>query len=107
LSLLVIFIRALWVKPEIRMPDSLRDMNGESVPGSGDKARWKARWITEAFQTMKQRFPRLKAAVYWNERWQNEDGTYSNLRTASSPRALEAYRNGVRDSFWLDRPLYR
>jgi hypothetical protein len=26
LSLLVIFIRALWVKPEIRMPDSLRDM---------------------------------------------------------------------------------
>jgi beta-mannanase len=72
-------------------------------PGSGDKASW----ITEAFQTMKQRFPRLKAAVYWNERWQNEDGTYSNLRVTSSPKALEAYRDGVRDSFWLDRPLYR
>jgi hypothetical protein len=56
---------------------------------------------------MRERFPRLKAAVYWNERWQNDDGAFSNLRVTSSQRALEAYRNGVRDSFWLDRPVYR
>jgi len=72
-------------------------------PESGNKASW----ISEAFQTMKTRFPRLKAAVYWNERWQNDDGTYSNLRVTSSETALEAYRKGVGDSFWVDRPTYR
>jgi hypothetical protein len=56
---------------------------------------------------MKTRFPRLKAAVFWSERWENDDGTYSNLRVTSSPQALEAYRRGVADPFWLDRPIYR
>ena len=56
---------------------------------------------------MKTRFARLKAAVFWSERWENDDGTYSNLRVTSSPQALEAYRRGVADSFWLDRPTYR
>ena len=35
------------------------------------------------------------------------DGTYSNLRVTSSETALEAYRKGVGDSFWVDRPTYR
>ena len=71
-------------------------------PKVGDKAEW----IAEAFQIMK-RFSRLKAAVFWSERWQNDDGTYSNLRVTSSPRALEAYRSGVADPFWQDCPIYR
>jgi beta-mannanase len=71
-------------------------------PKVGDKAEW----IAEAFQIMK-RFSRLKAAVFWSERWQNDDGTYSNLRVTSSPRALEAYRRGVADPFWQDCPIYR
>ena len=37
----------------------------------------------------------------------NNDGTYSNLRVTSSETALEAYRKGVGDSFWVDRPTYR
>jgi hypothetical protein len=63
---------------------------------------------------MKQ-YPMLKAAVFWNERWQNEpftnpDGTYqdggmSNLRVNSSPESLEAYRKGVGDDYWLGRPI--
>jgi hypothetical protein len=36
---------------------------------------------------------RLKAAVFWSERWENDDGTYSNLRVTSSPQALKAYRS--------------
>jgi beta-mannanase len=72
-------------------------------PDSGDKAQW----IREAFQLMKTRFPRLKAAVFWSERWENDDGTYSDLRVTSSPEALQAYRKGVADPFWLDHPIYR
>jgi hypothetical protein len=74
----------------------------------------KSDFITEAFNVMK-RYPRLKAAVYWNERWQNEpsqnpdgtyqDGGYSNLRVNSTPESLAAYRNGVGDPFWLGRPI--
>jgi len=84
-------------------PVMLAEWGIGEFPESGNKASW----ISEAFQTMKTRFPRLKAAVYWNERWQNDDGTYSNLRVTSSETALEAYRKGVGDSFWVDRPTYR
>jgi beta-mannanase len=84
-------------------PIMLAEWGVGEFPKSGDKAQW----ITEAFQIMKTRFPRLKAAVFWSERWENDDGSYSNLRVTSSPRALEAYRRGVADPFWLDRPIYR
>jgi len=84
-------------------PVMLAEWGIGEFPKAGDKAQW----ITEAFQTMKTRFPRLKAAVFWSERWENDDGTYSNLRVTSSPKALEAYRRGAADLFWLDRPIYR
>jgi beta-mannanase len=84
-------------------PVMLAEWGIGEFPKVGDKAQW----ITEALQIMKTRFPRLKAAVFWSERWENDDGTYSNLRVTSSPRALEAYRRGVADPFWLDRPIYR
>ena len=77
----------------------------------------KSGFITEAFATMR-KYPKLKAAVYWNERWQNEsvdasespdgqfhDGSYSNLRVNSTPESLAAYRNGVDQPFWLGRPI--
>ena len=74
----------------------------------------KSDFIKEAFQVMRN-YPNLKAAVFWNERWQNEptvdangiyhDGSFSNLRVNSSPEALAAYRNGVDDPFWLGRPM--
>jgi len=74
----------------------------------------KSGFIKEAFAVMK-KYPKLKAAVFWNERWQNEpsqnadgtyqDGGYSNLRVNSSPASLAAYRNGVDDPFWLGRPI--
>jgi hypothetical protein len=50
------------------------------IPGG----RRQSAMVTEAFQMMKKRFHRLKAAVFWSERWEN-DGTYSNLRVTSSP----------------------
>ncbi len=71
-------------------------------PAEGDKALW----LTEALDLLKTRYTRIKGAVYWHERWPNADGTYSNLRINSSPEALAAYRKGLADPFWLDRPHY-
>lgn len=68
-------------------------------PKAGDKARW----IREMFAGMKDRCPRLRAAIFWHERWQNADGSYSNLRVNSSMPALEAFRASAADPFWLSR----
>ena len=53
------------------------------------------------------KYPRLKAAVFWHERWQNEDQTYSNLHINSSPEALAAYRKAVADPYWLSDLILR
>jgi hypothetical protein len=72
-------------------------------PKHGDKAKW----FTEAFSDLQGRFSRVKAAVYWHERWQNADESYSNLRVNSSPEALAAYRNGVKSPYWLGQPHFQ
>lgn len=71
-------------------------------PRSGSKARW----FTKAFDDLQNRYSRVKAAVYWHERWPNADESYSNLRVNSSPEALEAYRKGVAAPYWIDRPQF-
>jgi hypothetical protein len=72
-------------------------------PDSGDKAKW----IREAFAVMKEKLPRVKAEVYWHERWQNQDQSYSNLHINSSPEALAAYRKAVADPYWLGNLILR
>lgn len=73
-------------------------------PTQGDKAAW----IATGLEHMSTQFPRLRAAVFWHERWQNTNTMlYSNLRVNSSPAALEAYRKGVAQPFWLAEPQYR
>ena len=74
---------------------------GEFPPGN------KAEFITNAFSDLRMKYQRVRAAVYWHERWENEDGTYSNLRVNSSPEALKAYRGGGADSFWIDQPRFQ
>jgi hypothetical protein len=67
----------------------------------------KAEFITRAFTGLETRYPRVKAAVFWHERWENQDGSFSNLRVNSSPEALDAYRAGVALPYWIDRPQFR
>jgi hypothetical protein len=72
---------------------------GEYADGS------KGAFIREAFERMEKKSPQLRAAVFWHERWQNDDLTYSNLHVHSSLESLKAYREGVANPFWLDRPV--
>jgi hypothetical protein len=66
----------------------------------------KGDWIRDAFRLMKSpKYPNIKAAVYWHERWQNENDRYSDLHVDSDPDALEAYRQGVADPVYLDKPI--
>ena len=61
----------------------------------------KPEWIRQALDLFRTRYPRIKAAVYWHERWQNKDQSYSNLRMNSSVESLNAYREGVAHPDWL------
>lgn len=71
--------------------------------GEFPKEGSKAAWISEAMTQMKQ-LPRLKGAVIWHERWQNDNLEYSNLRIHSSMEALNSYRERIAEPFWVDRP---
>lgn len=84
-------------------------------PRKGDKGAW----FQEAFRVMQNpKYSRLKAAVYWHERWQNSAepnnpefsenaGKYSDLRINSSSGSLNAYRAGVSDGFFLSGPMWK
>ena len=85
-------------------PMMLTEWGCGEFPKNGSKADF----ISEGFEGMIKNFPRIKAAIYWDERWQNSlTQFYSNLRINSSPESLAAYRRGVASPYWLDHPLYR
>jgi len=67
----------------------------------------KPEWIKQGLELFRTRYPRIKAAVYWHERWQNPDQSYSNLRVNSSVESLNAYREGVAHPDWLGNLILR
>jgi Glycosyl hydrolase family 26 len=79
-------------------PVMLAEFGVGDFPKAGDKARW----ISDALTAIPEH-PRMKAAIYWHERWQNEDGTYSNLRINSSPLVLKAFREGLSRPDWVGK----
>jgi hypothetical protein len=74
---------------------------GEFPYEPGEPGIHKPEWIKQALELFRTRYPRVKAVVYWHERWQNVDQTYSNLRVNSSVESLQAYREGVANPDWL------
>jgi len=67
----------------------------------------KTEWIKQGLDLFRTHYPRVKAAVYWHERWQNPDQSYSNLRVNSSVESLNAYREGVSNANWLGNLILR
>jgi hypothetical protein len=67
----------------------------------------KDEWIKQGLELFRTRYPRLKGAVYWHERWQNPDGSYSNLRVNSSVESLQAYREGIAHPDWIGDLILR
>ena len=134
-------------KLDPRKPVMIAEWQCGEFPKSGSKSAF----IAEAFDAMKKDYPRLKAAIYWSEEWQNEDtpapgddkeakpqsadasptptpaqspspapspsaspaslpdadANISDLRVDSSPESLDAYKKGVSDPFWIDKPEYK
>ena len=97
-----------WPYEELRRLDSSKPfMLAEWGIGEFPKFGDKAHFISDFYNSIPTKFPKIKAAVFWHERWLNEDDSYSNLRVNSSQEALDAYRKGVASPYWLDHPSYR
>lgn len=88
-------------------PIMIAEWGTGDFPYSFNEGIRKPEWIAHALENFRTRYPRIKAAVYWHERWQNEDGSYSNLRVNSSVEALKAYREGVAHPDWLGQLILR
>src|SRR5438445_13692489 len=80
---------------------------GEFPYDVNEPGMWKPAWIKQGLELFRTRYPRVKAAVYSHERWQNPDGSYSNLRVNSSVESLNAYRAGVANPDWLSNLILR
>ena len=63
--------------------------------------RRKPEWIKTFFELLKsEKYSRIKAVSYWHSRWENEDGSITNMRLDSSPEALEEYTKAISDNFF-------
>jgi beta-mannanase len=94
-------------------PIMICEWGAADLPKLGDKAQW----LRDGFRLLQDpAYGRIKAAVYWHERWENSlkqgdvdseenAGKYSNLRVNSSPAVLEAYRHGVASPAFLGEPI--
>jgi hypothetical protein len=82
-----------------KKPIMIAEFGVGEFPKSGNKAEWFADALT-----ILPKQPRVQAAVIWHERWQNQDGSFSNLRINSSPAALKAFRQGIAAPEWIAAP---
>ena len=63
----------------------------------------KAKWYEEALRTLQANYTRIKVAIVYHEKWQNDDGSWSDLRINSSPEALQAYREGISSYYFIGK----
>lgn len=97
-----------WPYEELRRLDPTKPvMICEWGVGEYPQLGSKADWIRDGFRLIRDgKYPNIKACIFWHERWQNDDGRYSNLRVNSTPESLEAYCQGVADPAYLSAPIF-
>jgi hypothetical protein len=68
----------------------------------------KAAWIKDALQSLIDgRYPDIKAISYWNSKWQNENGSISDMRLDSSPESIGAYRELIGNDFFKAKLIFK
>lgn len=83
-------------------PLMLAEWGVGEYPEKGDKATW----YREALSKLQTKYVRFEIAIVYHERWQNHDGTWSDLRVDSSNEALNAYRQGIGSNYFVGKSRY-
>jgi len=71
--------------------------------GEWPKKGSKASWYKQALNDIESKYDLVKIAIVYNEKWENADGSWSDLRINSSPEALEAYKNGISPDYFIGK----
>ena len=67
----------------------------------------KSEWIKNALNYItSDKYPRIKAISYWHSKWDNGNGSISNMRLDSSPEAIETYREIISSDFFISQPAF-
>ena len=65
-------------------------------------------WTMTAFRTVKEDFPGIKVLTWWSEDWSDHwSGAGKDSRIDSSPEALQAFKEGISDPYFLGKVPYR
>jgi hypothetical protein len=74
-----------WSGLDPKKPVMIAEWATGDFPFAADRqGMLKPAWVKQSLDLFRTRYPRIKAAIYWHERWQNPDQSYSNLRVNSS-----------------------
>ncbi len=64
----------------------------------------KGAWYKTALNLLRTSYRDIRAAVVYHERWENADGSFSDLRVNSSPSSLMAYKEAVSSPYFEPFP---
>lgn len=65
----------------------------------------KSKWLEDAFGDLTSgMYPKIKAISYWNAKWTNTDGSISDMLINSSFYSLEAYKKGIQNNIFVQKP---
>ena len=62
----------------------------------------KAQWYEDALYLMIHKYTAFKAMIVYSDKWENEDGTISDLRINSDEEALESFKNSISSEYFID-----
>lgn len=87
-------------------PLAVLEYGAAAAPNAGQQQR-KADWISRAAELVGSgHWAEIHALSYWHERWQNGDGSVSDLHIDSSKRVRHAYRDALGGSEFSSTPEF-
>ena len=67
----------------------------------------KAKWFKETFKDiLSNPYLKFSAFVYWDEDWENEDGSFTHLKIDSSPESLDAFQKGIENPRFISKSIF-
>jgi hypothetical protein len=64
-------------------------------------------WIKTFFDLLKsEKYNRIKGVSYWHSRWDNGDGSVTNMRLDSSPDALRVYKEAISEKYFQPKIIF-
>ena len=72
-----------------------------------DNLGYKPKFVTNAFNSTRLKLPGIKALSWWSENWSHSRIRNFNSKIDSSPEALEAFKKGISDPYFLGKIPYK